>query len=175
MKSANQKQKDIIMKLEKRINISTSELKEFLSSLKLSQTNKDKISEFLSGKNVYKSEANFSKLKTLQKKIITSQTLYHPFLLEQNGEETLKQVLNTEFPFEINSEHWKRISMWQELSENFIREFQDKVDWDNISRKQKLSEPFIIEFKHRLNLEIIAKNHKLSESTIKAIGLKPGN
>ena len=37
--------------------------------------------------------------------------------------------------------------MYQKLSEEFIKEFQNKVDWSNISMYQKLSEEFIKEFK----------------------------
>ena len=37
------------------------------------------------------------------------------------------------------------ISTHQTLSEDFIREFQDKVDWFWITRIQKLSEDFIKE------------------------------
>ena len=36
------------------------------------------------------------------------------------------------------------------LSENFIREFQDKVNWTQISVNQKLSKKFKEEFKHKL-------------------------
>jgi hypothetical protein len=42
------------------------------------------------------------------------------------------------------------VSSRQKLSENFIREFQDKVDWNFISKYQTLSENFKEEFKHIL-------------------------
>ena len=42
---------------------------------------------------------------------------------------------------------WFWISEYQKLSEDFIREFKDKVNWYWISEKQKLSEDFIREFK----------------------------
>jgi len=41
---------------------------------------------------------------------------------------------------------WVKISEYQELSEDFIREYQDKLDWWNISQYQKLSEEFILEY-----------------------------
>ena len=37
---------------------------------------------------------------------------------------------------------WDSISYNYKLSENLIREFQDKVDWYEISAYQKLSENF---------------------------------
>jgi hypothetical protein len=37
------------------------------------------------------------------------------------------------------------------LSEQFIREFQDKVNWKKISMRQQLSEKFLAEFKDQLN------------------------
>ena len=42
------------------------------------------------------------------------------------------------------------ISSYQKLSEEFIREFKDKVDWLYICRFQKLSEEFKKEFKKEL-------------------------
>jgi hypothetical protein len=44
-----------------------------------------------------------------------------------------------------------RISANQKLSENFIREFQNKIDWWCILKYQKLSEDFKKEFKYKLN------------------------
>ena len=43
------------------------------------------------------------------------------------------------------------ISEYQKLSEEFIREFKDKVDWCYISEYQDLSENFKEEFKKELN------------------------
>jgi hypothetical protein len=42
--------------------------------------------------------------------------------------------------------YWDEISARKKLSEDFIKEFKDKVNWDNISQFQKLSEKFIREF-----------------------------
>jgi hypothetical protein len=41
---------------------------------------------------------------------------------------------------------WKDISEYQQLSEDFIREFDDKVNWKIICENQQLSEDFIMEF-----------------------------
>jgi hypothetical protein len=43
---------------------------------------------------------------------------------------------------------WRSISS-KELSEEFIREFSDKVYWPNICKYQKLSEEFIREFQDK--------------------------
>ena len=53
------------------------------------------------------------------------------------------------------------------LTEDFIREFQDKVNWKCISFYQTLSEDFIIEFKDKVDWEYISKYQKLSEDFIK--------
>ena len=39
----------------------------------------------------------------------------------------------------INESDWVQISIYQELSEDFIREYQNKVHWGWISQEQKLS------------------------------------
>jgi hypothetical protein len=56
--------------------------------------------------------------------------------------------------------------MKQKLSEDFIREIQDKVDWECISRQQKLSEEFIREFQNKVDWYYIRKYQKLSEDFI---------
>ena len=61
------------------------------------------------------------------------------------------QILSEDFIREFQDKvNWKLISQYQTLSENFIREFKDKVDWDSISRYQRLSEEFIEEFKNKI-------------------------
>ena len=61
---------------------------------------------------------------------------------------------------------WRNISACQKLSENFIRKFQDKVDWANIFVYQKLSENFICDFQDKVDWECISKYQKLSKSFI---------
>ena len=50
------------------------------------------------------------------------------------------------------------------LSEDFIREFKDKVFWTGISWNQRLSEDFIREFKDKVNWYRISCNQQLSDS-----------
>ena len=59
------------------------------------------------------------------------------------------------------------ISKYQHLSEDFIREFKDKVTWCNISEYQSLSEDFIREFKDRVSWTCISGYHRLSEDFIR--------
>ena len=58
-------------------------------------------------------------------------------------------------------EFWCQISESQQLSEDFIREFQNKVDWKQISKYQKLNEDIIREFKDKLDWDELLhnKNH----------------
>jgi hypothetical protein len=58
------------------------------------------------------------------------------------------------------------MSIYQKLSENFIREFKDKVSWNWICVYQVLSEDFIEEFKHRIYWNLIYNGQKLSEDFI---------
>ena len=50
---------------------------------------------------------------------------------------------------------WGLISFCHTLSEDFIREFKDKVDWKCISIRQTLSEELIREFKEYIHKELI--------------------
>lgn len=69
-----------------------------------------------------------------------------------------------EFQDKVN---WENISDYQKLSESFIREFQDKVNWYFISSSQKLSEGFIKEFQNKVYWRIISIYQKLSEAFIR--------
>ena len=62
---------------------------------------------------------------------------------------------------------WYEVSEHEGLTEDFIREFQDKVDWDCISECQRLSEDFIREFKDKVYWYWISKNQYLSEDFIR--------
>ena len=63
--------------------------------------------------------------------------------------------------------HWNCISVYQHLSEEFIREFKDDVVWNLISIYQHLSEDFIREFKDRVDWDGISANQHLSEKFIR--------
>jgi hypothetical protein len=60
------------------------------------------------------------------------------------------------------------ISYEYNLSEEFIRQYQDKLDWGWVCLKQKLSEEFIIEFKDKIRCYFLVENkhiHTYSKST----------
>ncbi len=62
---------------------------------------------------------------------------------------------------------WYEISYHQKLSENFIREFKDKVGWINMVCYQKLSENFMREFQDKLSWVYVSRCQKLSEDFIR--------
>ena len=62
---------------------------------------------------------------------------------------------------------WRALSEHQYLSEDFIREFKDKVNWNCISTYQRLSENFIREFKNKVNWNCISNYQRLSEDFIR--------
>ena len=64
------------------------------------------------------------------------------------------------------------VSSRQKLSENFIREFQDKIDWYKISIHQKLSENFIPEFQDKINWSRLSMKRKFSEEFIEEFETK---
>jgi len=124
--------------------------------------------------------------------------IYNIFKLIQNKYPNYKIPIQLTFIFEPDSlnydnlteNEWSNISRYGSLSDDFIREFQDKLDWSNISYYQKLSESiirefkdkvnwfyitfyqilsesFIIEFKDKVNWQNISQNQKLSEELIR--------
>jgi len=85
------------------------------------------------------------------------------FSEEQWKEISIYKYLSEEFIKEFKDKvYWRYISYYQKLSEEFIREFIDKVDWSRISSSQKLSEEFIREFQNEVNWYNISYCQKLS-------------
>jgi len=83
------------------------------------------------------------------------------------------QQLSESFIREFNDKiDWLRISEYQNLSESFIREFNDKVYWSYISIYQNLSESFIRGFQDKLNWYFISVCQNLSDSFIKEFSHK---
>ena len=78
-----------------------------------------------------------------------------------NEEKELRELIKEE------DVSWSHISIYQKLSEKFIREFKDKVSWDWISKYQKLSEKFIKEF--NLNIHQSCWIYKTKEEKLKYI------
>ena len=79
------------------------------------------------------------------------------------------QILYPWFDMErVNDEkYWDYISLFQKLSEDFIREFKDRVNWIYISYYQTLSEYFIREFKDKVDWIMISHCQDLSEDFIR--------
>ena len=68
----------------------------------------------------------------------------------------LKQKKGVNFMEGYNVDvHWRRISILQKLSEDFIKDKVNREFWENIILHQDLSEEFIREFK-----DVIEKNIK---------------
>ena len=100
--------------------------------------------------------------------------LYH--LSTQCNSHTLKQLSKVNNKFrkqlrpiiikQLTPNDWILISK-KNLSEDFIREFKDKVFWYFISKYQTLTEDFIREFKHKVYWSCISRFQTLSEDFIR--------
>ena len=71
-----------------------------------------------------------------------------------------------------NCQSWKSVSIHKDLTEDFIREFADKVDWGWISMYQYLSEDFIKESQHLVDWDWISEKQHLSEDFIREFAYK---
>ena len=102
-------------------------------------------------------------IKDIKKKL-KWEDYYDPTFNWDDWEFYKKNKLFEEFIREFQDKvNWYYISKYQTLSENFIREFQDKVNWKVISHYQKLSENFIREFQDRVDWQVIAIHQTLSK------------
>jgi hypothetical protein len=66
-------------------------------------------------------------------------------------------------------ECWDLISMNQNLTEEFIEKYQDKLVWSSISLFQNLSWEFIKKFSNKIILKNLSNNDCLNENLIKLI------
>lgn len=77
-------------------------------------------------------------------------------------EELLKKI-GTTFPEQtLTKLDWLRISVSNNLPEEFIREFKDKLCWGEISALQNLSEEIMRECKNEIVWTNISRKQKLS-------------
>ena len=81
-----------------------------------------------------------------------------------SGHERLTEDFIREFADKVD---WYIVSRYQYLSENFIRELKDMVDWSWISESQHLSENFIREFTDKVDWGCISMYQHLSEDFIR--------
>ena len=76
--------------------------------------------------------------------------------------------LSEEFIREFSDKvDWFYICKYQKLSEEFIRKYSTKVYWGQISQYQKLSEEFIIEYSYKVDWGNVSQFQKLSEKFIR--------
>ena len=68
--------------------------------------------------------------------------------------------------------NWSNISLYQTLSENFIREFKELVDWNGVSYNQILSPEFIYEFQNKLYMEYLLGENKITTEQLELIKLE---
>ena len=80
---------------------------------------------------------------------------------------TSLEKAKNKYGIESKADTWKELSRIHNLSEDFIREFADRVDWYYVSEYQKLSESFIKEFAGKVDWYCISAYQKLSESFIR--------
>ena len=84
-------------------------------------------------------------------------------------------IRQEEYGFKFTDDvDWSDVSVYQNLSQDFMREFKDKLEWDEISVHQKLSNDFIREFKHKLDIEYLLLNHKITQKFYNEL-MKPKN
>lgn len=77
-------------------------------------------------------------------------------------------ILTEDFIREFqNKVNWWDISRFQYMSEDFISNYRNYIDWNNICTYQKLSESFIRKFYDKVNWNYICKYQKLSEDFIR--------
>lgn len=84
---------------------------------------------------------------------------YMDFVKNKYSEEEIRKAYSC-----LSIHNWIDISEFQKLSEDFIREFQNKISWYDISYFQKMSEDFIREFQDKVDWFSISLNEKLQVS-----------
>lgn len=85
----------------------------------------------------------------------------------------IEDFINNIMPeLNINEEHsecWNIISINQQLSEEFIEKYQDKIIWASVSLFQDLSWEFLQKFSKKIILKNLSENDCLNDKLIKLI------
>ena len=77
-------------------------------------------------------------------------------------------ILSEDFIREFKDKvDWSAICRYQKLSEEFIEEFQDKLYWKHISGYQELSVEFIKKFRHKIDWELLSCSKYIDEDTLR--------
>ena len=77
-------------------------------------------------------------------------------------------ILSEDFIREFKDKvDWSAICRYQKLSEEFIEEFQDKLYWKHISCYQELSVEFIKKFRHKIDWELLSCSKYIDEDTLR--------
>jgi type I site-specific restriction endonuclease len=92
---------------------------------------------------------------------ITTQTLAEWYNVTQSNLETIQNKLKN-----TNDSVWLQIGQMA-LSDDFIRDFKEKLNWDWISTNLPLNENFIEEFQDFVDWEAISEQQNLSEEFIR--------
>jgi hypothetical protein len=84
----------------------------------------------------------------------------------------LKDIVTNEYDIQklknlIETSKWGLISLNYDLTEKFIRKYQNEVNWFYITEYQKFSEEFIREFQDKIHWNRILKFKKLSDELIR--------
>jgi hypothetical protein len=79
------------------------------------------------------------------------------------SEEFLRHYIQTGA---IHGYNWSPVAYNQDLSEQFMIDFQDNLDWMNISISQNLSESFMRRMKHRIFWNYASESQKMSPDFI---------
>ena len=58
---------------------------------------------------------------------------------------------------------WSYICYHRNITEDFMREFQDYIIWKVISLRQKMSKEFIVGFVYKINFKLVLENDKISQ------------
>jgi hypothetical protein len=72
----------------------------------------------------------------------------------------------------ISTRQWFLTSRYTPLTEEFIREFADKLDWAEISRKYEFCDNFLIEFKNHILWDTFLIYRPVGFSILKEVILK---
>lgn len=79
------------------------------------------------------------------------------------SEEFLRHYIQTGL---ISGYNWLAVAVDQSLSEQFMIDYQDRLDWMNVSISQNLSESFMRKMKHRVLWNYAAENQYMSPDFI---------
>jgi hypothetical protein len=89
--------------------------------------------------------------------------------MKKSVKKELDYIMKIEGWKSLTKVRWGLVSYRTNLTEDFMREFQDKLDWPTLSTRQEFSYQFIKEFKDKLDFDMLIRQGTITPRRVREL------